>query len=74
MLFSQTSGRTHKDRPVFSAEPSQGERDKTVPASAQGAPDHFGPKANGAQLQSRARPGYSPAAQETEQPSGSSDD
>lgn len=34
MTFSQTFGQALENRLVFSAGPSQGERDKTVPASA----------------------------------------
>ena len=46
MLFSQTFGRAHEDRPVFSAEPSQGcaERDRTGLGALRAEPFWIGGK------------------------------
>ena len=62
MKFSQTFGQTLENRPVISAEPSQGERDKTVPASALCAPSHYDPEANCSQPPPRPRQSYSQSA------------
>jgi hypothetical protein len=60
MGFSQTFGRALENRPVIYAEPSQGKRNLTVPASALCAPSHFASKASFSQPPPRLRQSYSP--------------
>ena len=65
MGFSQTFGRALENRPVFYTEPSQGERNQTVPVSALCARSQFALKASFSQPPPFSRQSYSQSARMT---------